>query len=410
MMDAFGAQVTRHRIRYCLQAVGRRTVDLQTYLDNARANGDRLFDELLGVPPLNDPAQVPGSYPLLMRDQDAVRNLCEANPAEAVNQLTGMLDKLCSDLRHFFTEALDTHVYAIQRPEGRGGPPTLKSWLVGPGEVFREHVLERSPRGATILTSATLAVGRTFDYPRGRLGFDEFAGRVQEFTGREIFDYRHNALAYVADDLPAPKGADVERHIHGVFERSAELVRLSQGRALILLASHKVLRTFIDGGFSTKVAGYTVHYQSRDGTPGQLTTCLRETPGGVVVGTRSFWEGVDVPGENLSLVVIDKTPFPVPTDPLIEKLTDLAENAGGNGFMDVSIPNVQVAVQQEAGRLIRTDSDRGVIALLDPRGAVSMWGRLILRALPRDMPHTTDITDVAAFFGRCPRAGGPKAA
>ena len=155
----------------------------------------------------------------------------------------------------------------------------------------------------------------------------------------------------------------------------------------------------MNANFGDKVAPYPVKYQGEDGTPGQLVEWLKQTPGGVVVGTRSFWEGVDISGENLSLVVIDKTPFPVPTDPLIVKLTELAEQDGGNGFMDVSIPAGQVALQQGAGRLIRTTTDRGVIALLDPRIANKPWGRLILAALPRGVPVTAYLPDVAAFFG-----------
>jgi ATP-dependent DNA helicase DinG len=190
----------------------------------------------------------------------------------------------------------------------------------------------------------------------------------------------------------------VAAHTGAVIYRTAELLRMSRGRALVLLATHRSLRAFVDEGFEDLV-GYPVRYQNQDGTPGQLVEWLKETAGGVVVGTRSFWEGVDISGENLSLVVIDKTPFPVPTDPLIEKLTELAEDDGGSGFMDVSIPAVQVALQQGAGRLIRTNTDRGVIALLDPRIATKRWGRLILNALPRGVPITVDVEDVAAFFG-----------
>jgi ATP-dependent DNA helicase DinG len=400
MMDAFGVELTRHRVRYNLRAVGRRTVDLETYLDSARANADDFFDELGTWNELHSWDDAPPSLGPLMKDLDTIYNRVAHNPAEAVNKLTGMLEKLRADLGHFYDPPLDSHAYAIQAPTNRGGPRSLKSWLVAPGEVFREHVLERNgSEAATILTSATLAVGRRFDYPKKRLGFESFRGRVQEFSGREIFDYERNALCYVGADLPAPQGRDVEAHTPAVIMRTACLVRTSRGRALVLLATHKALRAFIESGFSTLVDGYPVRYQGQEGTPAQLVGWLKRTPGGVLVGTRSFWEGVDISGENLSLVVIDKTPFPVPTDPLIQKLTDLAEADGGSGFRDVSIPPVQVALQQGAGRLIRTTTDRGIVAILDPRVANRAWGRLILAALPEGVPFSTDIRDVATFFG-----------
>jgi ATP-dependent DNA helicase DinG len=393
MMDAFGVNVTRHRVRYNLRAVERRAADLEQYLRDARDNADRFFDNLPQNRTLHSHMHAPSGYVDLMADLESLTNLVAANPAEAVNKLEGMLEKLYSDLAHFYDPPLDSHAYAVED----GNPPSLKSWLVSPGEVFREKILERD--GATLVTSATLAVGRSFEYPRKRLGFEKFGGPVAEFMGREIFDYKRNSLCYVADDLPAPRGGAVEAHTRAVISRTIELVRASRGRALVLLATHKALRAFAEGGFNDLVGGYPVKYQGDDGPPGQLVEWLKETSGGVVVGTRSFWEGVDVSGENLSLVVIDKTPFPVPTDPLIVKLTELAEDDGGNGFMDVCIPAVQVAVQQGAGRLIRNTTDRGVIALLDPRIANKSWGRLILNALPRGVPVTTSLPDVAAFFG-----------
>ena len=393
MMDSFGVSLTRHRVRYNLRAVERRAYDLEQYVRDARENADKFFDNLENNRTLHSCRHAPVGYADLIKDLESLSNLVASNPKEEVNKLEDMLDKLRADLAHFYDPPLDTHAYAV---EGNN-PPALKSWLVCPGEVFREKILERDE--ATLLTSATLAVGRKFEYPKKRLGFDKFRGPVAEFQGREIFDYEHSALCYVADDLPVPRGAAVEAHTQAVILRAGELVRASRGRALILLATHKALRAFVDANFAEKVASYPVKYQGEDGTPGQLVSWLKETPGGVVVGTRSFWEGVDISGENLSLVVIDKTPFPVPTDPLIVKLTELAEQDGGSGFMDVSIPAVQVALQQGAGRLIRTTTDRGVIALLDPRIANKSWGRLILAALPRGVPVTAYLPDVAAFFG-----------
>jgi ATP-dependent DNA helicase DinG len=196
MMDAFGVQVTRHRVRYNLRAVTRRAVDPDDYVNAARDHCDAFFEDLEHYPHLHSYSYAPPALEPLLTDLGSLSTLVAHNPREEVNKLRGMLEKLIADLTHFYDSALDSHAYAIQA----GNPPTLKSWLVSPGEVFREKILERDE--PTILASATLAVGRSFDYPRKRLGFDKFVGNVREFMGNEIFDYARNALCYVADDLP----------------------------------------------------------------------------------------------------------------------------------------------------------------------------------------------------------------
>src|SRR5215208_5848925 len=230
----------------------RRAYDLEQYVRDARENADKFFDNLDNHRTLHSYRHAPAGYADLIKDLESLTNLVAANPKEEVNKLEAMLEKLASDLGHFYDPPLDTHAYAVEGSK----PPALKSWLVCPGEVFREKILERDE--ATLLTSATLAVGRKFEYPRKRLGFDKFRGPVAEFQGREIFDYEHNALCYVADDLPVPRGAAVEAHTQAVILRAGELVRVSRGRALILLATHKALRSFVDANFGEKVAPYPV--------------------------------------------------------------------------------------------------------------------------------------------------------
>jgi ATP-dependent DNA helicase DinG len=140
--------------------------------------------------------------------------------------------------------------------------------------------------------------------------------------------------------------------------------------------------------------GYPVRYQGDD-APGRLVRWLLETEGGVLVGTASFREGIDVSGEALSLVVMDKAPFAPPDDPVASKLR---EKAGGAAFRDIFLPKAQVAMRQGAGRLMRRPDDRGVIAILDPRISSKGWGKSVLSSLP-PAPRTTEIADVARFFG-----------
>jgi ATP-dependent DNA helicase DinG len=264
---------------------------------------------------------------------------------------------------------------------------------VDPAEVFSREVLQRSESAATVLTSATLAVGRSFAYPKGRLGFDRFDGSVRELQGREIFDYERNSLVYVEKNLVPPVYENADLFLEHSVRRAAELVEASGGRALILLSTWNALKRFRDG-FEKLVDPYPVKFQG-DQSPSRLITWLKTIPGAVLVGTRTFWEGVDVPGEALSLVVIDKVPFPPPSDPVVKKL---CEKAGSRWFSEVSLPRAQMSLQQGGGRLIRTHDDRGVIAILDSRISRKPWGRAVLACLPDGAPVTMSLGDVRAFF------------
>ena len=158
---------------------------------------------------------------------------------------------------------------------------------------------------------------------------------------------------------------------------------------MVLLSTGRAVSAFKES-FS---ADRPVRYQGED-SPSRLVRWLKETEGAVLVGTRTFWEGVDVAG--LSLVVIDKVPFPPPDDPVIEAL---CKKAGKNWFREVSLPKAQVAMRQGSGRLLRSVDDRGVIAILDPRMDQKNWGSAVLRSLP-DAPTTNSLTEVRKFFER----------
>jgi len=171
--------------------------------------------------------------------------------------------------------------------------------------------------------------------------------------------------------------------------RAEELVRLSRGRALVLLSTKRALAAFRES-FRPP---YPVCYQGDD-SPGRLIRWLKETEGAILVGTRTFWEGVDVPGESVSLVVMDRVPFAPPDDPVAAKLR---EKAGERAFREVFLPKAQVAVRQGAGRLMRRAADIGVVALLDPRVAGKGWGKAVLSSLP-PARRTGSLAEVARFF------------
>ena len=410
MRESLGTTLTRKRINFICSTVERRVVDINEVTGNVRTYADSFFDELAASPGLHDEDGAPPSYRSLSDALELLKRRLRTHPREEVNQLAPMVTRAHSDLRHFYRPEKPTYAYAVEG--GSWGAPALKMWLVEPAEAFAETILERADGGkkkATVLTSATLAVGKSFEHVRGELGIDLSASRVLEHLGSEIFDFSKNALVYVATDLPAPERNQLEAHTKASIVRAADLVQMSRGRALILCATTKAVRSF-RYAFEGLVHPHPVRYQGDD-SPAKLTQWLKTSEGGVLVATRTFWAGVDIPGEALSLVVLDKVPFAPPGDPVLEKLK---AKAGREWFVKVMLPEAQKLVQQGAGRLIRSDTDQGVIALLDPRVGSKAWGRGILRCLPGGVPITSALADVRAFFGDTllptPAAGGSKRA
>ncbi len=276
---------------------------------------------------------------------------------------------------------------------GRAKKPRaeLKAWLVDTGKAFREGLLPLFEDGGVVLTSATLATQGTggekpsFSYARDRLGLEEPLGRsVREHMGSEVFDYASRCLVYVEDGEGTPSGGPMDP-----AKRAEEIVRLSGGRALVLLSTSRAVEEFR----RLFRPAYPVRFQGDD-APRRLVAWLKATDGAVIVGTRTFWQGVDIPGDAVSAVIIDRVPLPVPSDPVIARLS---ERAGSEWFRRVSLPRALVALRQGAGRLLRRDTDRGVIALLDPRIRRKGWGNAVLRSLP-PAPNTGSLEEVKRFL------------
>jgi len=392
MRESLGASLTRKRINFICSTVERRVVDIGELTGNIRTHADNFFDELASSPGLHNEDGAPPSYRSFSDGLELLRRRLRTHPREEVNQLTPMVARCVTELRSFYCPEEPAYAYAVE--DGSRGTPALKMWLVEPAQAFEKAVLGRADDKATVLTSATLAVGKSFEHIRGELGIDLSESTVLEHLGSEIFDFSKNALVYVANDLPAPEHNQLEAHTGASIVRAAELVQMSRGRALVLCATIRAVRSFRDR-FEDLVHPHPVRYQGDD-SPAKLTQWLKGSAGGVLVATRSFWQGVDIPGEALSLVVLDKVPFAPPGDPVLEKLK---AKAGREWFVKVMLPEAQKLLQQGAGRLIRSDTDRGVIALLDPRISSKPWGKSIVRCLPDGAPVTIDRKDVRAFFG-----------
>ncbi|NUS38167.1 MAG: ATP-dependent DNA helicase [Lysobacter sp.] len=249
---------------------------------------------------------------------------------------------------------------------------------------LRSH-RERS-HAAWVFTSATLSVAGGFEHVAERLGLVDPATLLQPSP----FDWNAQALCYLPPRLPEPMARDYTSALVDALE---PVLQASGGRAFVLFASHRALREAAellrDGPWPLFVQGEAPRHV--------LLQRFRESGNGVLLGAASFREGVDVVGEALSVVVIDKLPFAAPDDPVFEARLDAVRRRGGNPFRDEQLPQAVIALKQGVGRLIRSESDRGVLVLCDPRLTRKTYGKVFLDSLP-PVPITRRIDDVHAFF------------
>jgi ATP-dependent DNA helicase DinG len=255
-------------------------------------------------------------------------------------------------------------------------------------DLLRERLFGRLE--AAVLTSATMTVEGRFDFFRHRLGLDEARTLVAESS----FDHAEQAVLYLPRRMPEP------RH-PGFVERAVEeivaLLPITAGRAFLLFTSYATMQAVHDA--LERLGEWPLFLQGQ-GSKVALVEAFRTTPRAVLLGTTSFWHGVDVPGDALSLVVIDKLPFDVPSDPLIAARIERVRRSGGNPFAEYQVPLAVLELKQGLGRLLRSREDRGVLAVLDPRLATRGYGRTFLRSLP---PYriVRDRSACAEFFGDC---------
>ncbi|HYN87632.1 MAG TPA: helicase C-terminal domain-containing protein, partial [Ardenticatenaceae bacterium] len=229
------------------------------------------------------------------------------------------------------------------------------------------------PKRSVILTSATLQIESSFEYVRERLGL---AVRYRELAVGSPFDYRRAALVYVTTDLPEPNSPNYAQTLHRAV---IDLARATRGRMLVLLTSKSQLRAAYRA-ISDPLAndGIVVLGQYMDGGRRQLLERFKTIERCVLLGTQSFWEGVDVPGPALSCLVIARLPFPVPSDPIFSARSESYDDP----FFQYAVPQTVIRFRQGFGRLIRSREDRGLVALLDSRVSTKSYGSIFLNSLP----------------------------
>jgi ATP-dependent DNA helicase DinG len=283
----------------------------------------------------------------------------------------------------FWMECADkTYVYWTER---RGRSLYLQATPIDVSKALAAHLMDRVD--SVILTSATLAVAGSFDYAQSRLGLE--SARTLQLESQ--YDYAKQVLLYVPSFLPDPRHPEFTQTAAQEIER---ILGASRGRAFVLFTSYQQMRQIYQ--LLKSRLEHTMLLQG-DAPRTALLNAFRETPGAVLFGTSSFWQGVDVQGDQLSCVIIDRLPFAVPTDPVIAARIDAVRENGGNAFYEYQIPQAALSLKQGFGRLIRGTGDRGVLALLDNRITKLPYGRVFFDSLPA-YRFTTRFENVQEFF------------
>lgn len=390
----FGITVSSGRLdRWCRDAMrsdGAGRASARLAIGTVRAAAERLFrmarpdDGPSQWIPGRHPAQVDQRYRALDAALEGALGLLQIQAAEgpSVARLVQRAATLRLDLQAFFEpgEQVDQIFYR----EARGRGAALSRRPVEAAGRLQEVLYQ--PGRSVIFTSATLSVGGKFGYVAARLGAE--TARCVQFESP--FDFERQARLYLPEQMPQPQAPEFPE---AVAAQVRQLTGLTEGRAFVLFTSYRNLE-------ATRALLHDLPFPMlRQGEAPRraLLARFRDTPGAVLFATASFWEGVDVVGDGLSLVIIDKLPFENPSDPQLQARMEAISREGGSAFAKLQVPAAALALKQGFGRLIRSTADRGVVAILDPRLTSRGYGKTMLRALP-PAPIVKDFRDLERWW------------
>ncbi len=326
--------------------------------------------------------------------QNAVQRLKSAlevikDPPAEMDAILRRTEQVLFDLEFIILGDDRNFIYWCER-RGRGvflqATPIDVSGLLN-DKLFNVPTDNESRIESVVLTSATLTSANSFEFMRERLGIEA----ADELIADSNFDYQKQSILYLPLNMPDPRDA---KFTEAAAQEIVKILTATNGRAFVLCTSNSsmgMLRDIVAAQVDFPI------FKQGEGSRTGLLEQFRQTPNAVLFATSSFWQGVDVRGEALSCVIIDKLPFAVPSDPVIAARQRFIDDTGGSSFSDYSVPSAIITLKQGLGRLIRSASDRGVLSVLDPRLTTKAYGQTFLKSLPQ-CKITQDIADVEKFF------------
>lgn len=290
------------------------------------------------------------------------------------------------DMDFICTQAEKNYVYWLER---RGRGMFLRASPIDVSELLREKLFDKTE--TVVLTSATLSSNGKFDFIKNRLGLEDNA-KTETLLAPSSFDYQKQAVIYIPKAMPDPRAPE---YAQVAAKEIVKLLQITNGRAFILATSNYSMNALYE--LVSMRVNFPCLVQGSMSKAGLLER-FKTTKNAVLFATSSFWQGVDVRGRQLSCVIIDKLPFAVPSDPVVAARTRFIDENGGKSFFDYSVPNAVITLKQGIGRLIRSKTDKGVIAILDTRLRTKSYGRDFINSLPKTR-ITSELKDVAQVFG-----------